>query len=54
VTTLPPVSSSQTETVDNQITLMQNQSAKQALNINQLSITGKAYQSVIAYPFSPR
>jgi len=54
VTTLPPVSSSQNETVDNQITLMQNQSAKQALNINQLSITGKAYQSVIAYPFSPR
>ena len=49
----PPVSSSQNETVDNQITLMQNQSAKQALNINQLSITGKAYQYVIAYPLSP-
>jgi hypothetical protein len=43
----PPVSSSQNETVDNQITIMQNQSAKQALASKQLSLTGKAYQAVI-------
>ena len=43
----PAANSTQNEVIDNQITTLQNQSARQALNDNQLSPTGKAYQTII-------
>ncbi len=46
----PPVNSSQNEAVDNQITSLQNQLARQALNTKQLSPTGEAFQAMIAIP----
>ena len=44
----PAANSTQNETIDNQITTSQNQAAKQALNADQLSPTGKAFQTIIA------
>jgi hypothetical protein len=49
----PAITNSQNEVVDNQITSLQNQLAKQALNNNQLSPTGKAYQAIISNPPAP-
>ncbi len=44
----PASSETQNEAVDSQITTLMNQSATQALANNQLSLTGKAYQAIIA------
>jgi hypothetical protein len=44
----PPLTDTQNTDVDNQITTLQNQSAKLAMSNSQLSPVGKAYQSVIA------
>jgi len=44
----PAANSTQNEVSDEQVTAMQNKSAKQALANGQLSIIGKAYQTVIA------
>ncbi len=43
----PPANSTQNEAIDSQITIMQNQLAKQALAKPQLSSTGNAYKAVI-------
>jgi hypothetical protein len=43
----PPLTDTQNTDVDNQITTLQNQSAKLAMSGNQLSPVGKAYQTVI-------
>jgi len=47
--TYPAANGTQNEAIDNQITTSENQSARQALNTNQLSLTGKAYQSMISH-----
>lgn len=44
----PAANSTQNEVSDEQVTTMQDESAKQALANGQLSIVGKAYQTVIA------
>ena len=44
----PPANGAQNATVDDQITTILNQAAKQALAGSELSLTGKAYQSVIS------
>jgi hypothetical protein len=44
----PPANGTQNTTVDDQITTILNQAAKQALTGSQLSLVGKAYQSVIS------
>ena len=44
----PAASETQNESVDNQITALMNQSATRTLADNQLSLTGKAYKTVIA------
>jgi hypothetical protein len=49
----PAANSTQNEAVDNQITSLQNQAARQALAANQLSPTGKTYQTIIAHPPVP-
>jgi len=43
-----PLNDTQNQTVDDQITTLQNQSAKLAMSNTQLSPVGKAYQSVIS------
>ena len=45
----PSTNSSRNETSDEQVTNMQNESAKQALANGQLSMTGKAYQVIIVH-----
>ena len=47
VPVFPPASKGQNDTIDQQITALQNQNAKLVLASHQLSPTGKAYQALI-------
>jgi hypothetical protein len=49
----PSTNSSQNEASDEQVTTMQNESAKQSLANGQLSTTGKAYQAIIVHLPAP-